>query len=113
MNTKWLIKNWFRVGHKISWKLSFETLIGLLYFNPCFQKDWVYNIVQKKHKFVLGYLKQDFQNIIDKYKTETISTAIQIPQKKYIWVMWWQGEENAPDLVKMCINSINKQFTLR
>ena len=81
MNTKWLIKNWFRVGHKISWKLSFETLIGLLYFNPCFQKDWVYNIVQKKHKFVLGYLKQDFQNIIDKYKTETISTAIQIPKK--------------------------------
>ena len=108
MNTKWLIKNWFRVGHKISWKLSFETLIGLLYFNPCFQKDWVYNIVQKKHKFVLGYLKQDFQNIIDKYKTETISTAIQIPKKKYIWVMWWQGEENAPELVKMCINSIRK-----
>lgn len=108
MNTKWLIKNWFRVGHKISWKLSFETLIGLLYFNPNFQKDWVYNIIQKKHRFVLDYLRQNFQTIIDKYKSQTISTDIRISEKRYIWVMWWQGEQNAPDLVKMCIDSIRK-----
>lgn len=25
-----------------------------------------------------------------------------------IWTMWWQGEENAPDIVKMCINSMRK-----
>lgn len=25
---------------------------------------------------------------------------------EYIWTMWWQGEENAPVLVKKCIDSM-------
>ena len=25
-----------------------------------------------------------------------------------IWTMWWQGEENAPELVRACINSVRK-----
>lgn len=25
--------------------------------------------------------------------------------KKYVWVCWWQGADQAPDLVKACINS--------
>lgn len=34
------------------------------------------------------------------------------PKKKIVenpvWVMWWQGEDIAPDIVKICINSIKK-----
>lgn len=29
-------------------------------------------------------------------------------EENYIWVLWWQGEENAPPLVKACIKSIRK-----
>lgn len=110
MNTRWLIKNWFRVGAKISWKLSFETLISLLYFIPIFQNDSVYKMVQRKHSFVLSYLKEHYSYLIDQFKCYSDSESIskQISTKKYIWVMWWQGEENAPDLVKMCIRSIRK-----
>lgn len=106
MNTRWLIKNWFRVGYKISWKLSFETLVSLLYFVPAFKRDSIYKIVQKKHKFVLDYLKEAYSYRIDQYKE--IEAVVNLPEKHYIWVMWWQGEEKAPDLVKMCINSIRK-----
>ena len=106
MNTKWLIKNWFRVGHKISWKLSFETLVSLLYFIPAFKRKGVYNIVQKKHEFVLNYLKDSYSYLLDKYRK--IDSPILKPEKHYIWVMWWQGYQAAPDLVKMCINSIQR-----
>ena len=68
MNTRWLIKNWFRVGHKISWKLNFETLISLLYFIPVFQNEFIYRIVQKKHRFVLDYLAENYSELIGKYK---------------------------------------------
>lgn len=34
------------------------------------------------------------------------------PKKKIVenpvWIMWWQGEDIAPDIVKVCINSIKK-----
>lgn len=107
MNTKWLIKNWFRVGHNISWKLSIETLISLLYFVPPFKNDFFYKVVKKKHAFVLGYLKRDNQTLLDKYNAIEHETA-KHPEKKRIWVMWWQGEENAPSLVKVCLSSIRK-----
>ena len=29
-------------------------------------------------------------------------------QNNVIWTMWWQGEENAPEIVKMCVNSMRK-----
>ena len=104
MNTRWLIKNWFRVGFKFSWKLSFETLISLLYFIPCFRISLIYKIIQKKHEFVIRYLKNHFSYLLEKYKTTKNTEDISF--EHYIWVMWWQGYDNAPDLVKMCINSI-------
>ena len=107
MNTKWLIKNWFCVGKNISWKLNFETLAGLLYFVPAFQRDSIYKIVQKKHKFVLDYLADNYQSLIEKYRS--ISNEISLPSAEHkIWVMWWQGEDNAPELVKMCIESMRR-----
>ena len=106
MNTKWLIKNWFRVGHKISWKLSFETLISLLYFNPHFQNDFIYRIVEKKHRFVLDYLKSNCPEVLSQF--ESVKDEPVPLNRKFIWVMWWQGEENAPPLVKACISSMRR-----
>lgn len=108
MNVKWLVKNWFRVGHKISWKLDFEVLISLLYFHPFSRREWVYKVIEKKHAYVLNYLKSHYQNILGKYSMLKIENNPQPSEEHYIWVMWWQGEENAPELVKMCINSIRR-----
>ena len=108
MNTRWLIKNWFRVGHKISWKLNFETLISLLYFIPVFQNEFIYRIVQKKHRFVLDYLAENYSELIGKYKKLDFPDIKKSENKHYIWVMWWQGESSAPELVRMCIDSMRK-----
>ena len=108
MNVKWLIKNWFRVGYKISWKLDFEVLASLLYFHPLFKREWVYRIIEKKHEYVLTYLKNRYQGILDKYTMINCHDFETVKTDRYIWVMWWQGEEHAPELVRTCINSIRK-----
>ena len=106
MNTRWLIKNWFRVGFRISWKLSFETLISLLYFVPAFHKDCIYRIVEKKHRYVLDYIDKSYSWLVEKYMKQPINVVHAADH--YIWVMWWQGEENAPKLVRTCIDSMRR-----
>lgn len=102
------IKLWFRTGHYVSWKIAFYTLLNLLYFNKHLQFDWIYkHIVTKKHKYVIEYTKKEMQETIEKYRSikDNIDSA---KINKTIWVCWLQGMENAPDIVKLCVNSINE-----
>ncbi|MDR0914085.1 MAG: capsular polysaccharide synthesis protein [Oscillospiraceae bacterium] len=58
---------------------------------------------------VYNHLLKKYGYVIDKYKTTTeFAPANQSSTSKKIWVLWWQGVENAPPLVKICINSIIK-----
>ena len=105
MGNLWHVKNWFRVGRNISWKLNFYTLGGFLYL----YKPWdvFYRLAEKKHKTVIAYLKKDLEMVIDKYR-DIEESSIQTEYPKRIWILWWQGEENAPDLVKACIKSVRR-----
>lgn len=107
MNIKWQIKNWFRVGRKISWKLNFETIMTILYFNKPFQNDFVYRHVNKKHQFVLNYIKESGKEVLEKYSSTPNTAALaEVPADRKIWIMWWQGEDTAPTLVRKCLESI-------
>lgn len=104
MGNLWHVKNWFRVGHNISWKLNFYTFGGFLYlYKPC---DFFYRMAEKKHTFVISYLKKEMHDIIAKYKNiDEIEIASYTPR---IWILWWQGKDNAPDLIKACIRSVER-----
>ena len=52
--------------------------------------------------FIKRYLKWK-----DNYDIESIGTNDKIRTNRTIWVYWKQGLQNAPDLVKKCINSIH------
>lgn len=54
------------------------------------------------------YLKNDDVKL-DKIQ-EVEKNIIDHPELKNnaIWTMWWQGEENAPEIVRLCINSMRK-----
>lgn len=106
MSNLWHVKNWFRVGRNISWKLNFNTLFGYLYFFKPFQNDFFYNQAEKKHAFILSSLEKDFTHIINKYKNKPEVTENKT--EKVIWTLWWQGLDNAPPLVKACINTMKK-----
>ena len=63
---------------------------------------------------IVKFIEKEFKEIIAKYKKNTCSPAVaeikEIAEKSKtnIWVFWWQGYENAPALVKKCIDSVRK-----
>ena len=104
MSNQWHIKNWIKVGRTFSWKLSFYTLGGFL---GLFSKNKLFfRLAQKKHKFILDYLKTNLHETITEYQ-EYKETPLAATGRN-IWTIWWQGEENAPELVKACIRSMKK-----
>lgn len=81
-----------------------------------FSKDM--NEVQLKYRYIKTTL-QPLLQLYDAYqgKWESMGTLAEgIDQKDDfegkipVWVCWWQGEENAPELVKTCLNSIRKNI---
>ena len=50
-------------------------------------------------------VQKDFELLVNKYK-HLIYSEKNIEEDSPIWVMWYQGIQNAPDIVKSCIQSI-------
>lgn len=103
MGYLWHVKNWFRVGKEFSWNLSFNTLAGFIGLSKYFQKGFFLKRADKKHEYILSLLEKEFAPLIEKYKT--IPESTEKNKENIIWILWWQGLENAPPLVKACINS--------
>lgn len=55
---------------------------------------------------VLKYLKKKYLPVIEQCDYQESSERI--GPTSNIWMLWWQGYENAPDIVKACIASIRK-----
>ena len=58
-----------------------------------------------KKRFDKETIKKDFKVLVNKYeylldKNETI------PEDSPIWIMWYQGIKNAPELIKFCVQSV-------
>lgn len=80
---------------KVACKLNFPIVI---------QKridSYLYNLVYKKIKCYF----EKAENNIDYSKDKQIN--------KVAWIFWWQGIENAPDIVKMCVNSVKNNLGYR
>lgn len=63
--------------------------------------------IDKKHKSIEKFIKRDLKNVIDKYIDE-IQPYLSNSENadKNIWVLWWEGEGNMPEIVRACIHSI-------
>ncbi len=53
-----------------------------------------------QHRAVLKYLRRKYAYVIEKYKSQ--KPEHKISQNMPLWSMWWQGEDNAPEIVKLC-----------
>ena len=68
-----------------------------------YSKKWVHFINQKKIHFVINSIGKEIQPIIDRYQ------SYKIPNTKIgnrVWVFWYTGIENAPPIVKKCIEQM-------
>lgn len=61
---------------------------------------------QKQNACIYEYLKEKYHYLIQEYNTNFKTYPKQ--KKKYIWVFWYQGLQDAPLVVKKCILSIEK-----
>ena len=64
--------------------------------------------VEPNHKSLTwNNIKKDFELLVNKYKY-LFKHEKNIDENSPIWMMWYQGIENAPPLVKSCIQSVIK-----
>lgn len=64
----------------------------------------VFNMPYRRQKAFYNYVKKYCD---DSVVTSNISTHID-PEKLPIWQIWFQGQDLAPDIVKLCFKSIDK-----
>lgn len=64
-----------------------------------------------KYTLVTKYLYKKNRNLINKWqkKEKNDTSHKKIKDSKYVWICWWQGLNNAPDIVKACVNRIKKR----
>lgn len=56
--------------------------------------------------FTMGYLEKKYKDVIKNYDCQESKECIGLNSN--IWVFWWQGYEQAPSIVKACIESIKR-----
>lgn len=70
---------------------------------------WILGRIQgreRKHKAVTHYLQRFYSSSLT-YQHEKFAISPN-PYPDSIWVCWWQGEEQMPEVVKLCYKSLQK-----
>jgi hypothetical protein len=62
----------------------------------------------KKHEIMMEYFEKTFGNFVREYDYNRPLPEDDPSLHDRIWVCWWQGIEQAPELVKRCVASIQK-----
>ena len=101
-----------RIAKVVGWKNAFLTLrakfdIQIMNHNSYIETPNIKKRLLKKHEIMMHYIDKEFSEFIDDYDFNDVK--LEKNDKKLnniIWVCWWQGLDNAPEIVKTCINSI-------
>lgn len=60
------------------------------------------------NKTMILLLKEEFKDIIDRYRQLKKNIETPFSQSSIIWVCWWQGEDQMPQMIKQCYYSLCK-----
>ena len=100
LKTKRIIKegcyNLKKFGPKVMWAQ-----------NNCILNDNSSKSLVNKNKILFNYLTNKYTDIIQKYNDKAIHqyTCDEISNLP-MWILWWQGEDNMPDMIKVCYRSV-------
>lgn len=107
------LKATYDVAKVISIKAALVTFrakidIQVMNRNGFKEPERVKNRLMKKHEIMLDFLEEKFKDfwLSYKYKTELPDCDEHLRNK--IWICWWQGIDNAPEIVKACVDSIKR-----
>lgn len=85
------------------WKGSMLIFYIISYRIFRFYSPLAFFFLSLKHQIILNYLRE-----LDKTKNVPIMKPKKEVSTKTIWMFWWQGETNMPELVRACINSVKQ-----
>lgn len=92
---------------KEDWKeFSFKVALGRIIRDcPFFSWEVRRNYYEKQ---VYSYIKNEYEDVVKKCVQEYKEEQSTVCDTRYIWVMWWQGEEAMPPIVKACYSSLTR-----
>ena len=93
-----------RHGHV---KLAFMRFFASLFNGTVIARNLLGNVDQ----YILNYLEKEYSYVLEKYNDYNVGTMY--IDDAPVWVCWLQGYEQAPVIVKKCIDSIKKSTTRR
>ena len=104
-----MIKKIVRYGLKfLSFTFHFNPLIAIrLFFVPLLALNKpLYDRNSYKHRVIKEYLKRKFGKTINGFKEKKYEVDFSLTESYQVWFFWWQGEENMPQLVRTCYNTL-------
>lgn len=103
----------FRIARVTSWPEAINTFrakldIQVMSRNGYKEPPAVKKRLLRKHETVLKYLENRFGDFFESYDYDTPLPSSDPALEGKIWMCWWQGEENAPEIVRACIDSVRR-----
>jgi hypothetical protein len=102
-----------KIAKETSWSDAIATFkakidIQLMNRNGYYESPQIKLNLLKKHEVMNKYFQKNFTDFIHSYNFDFSNMENSSNYKNCIWVCWWQGIDNAPEVVKKCIESIRK-----
>lgn len=103
-----------KIAKVTSLKEALETFrakidIQIMNHNGYYENEARKKHLLKKHDIMIRYYEKTFGDFLETYDYNHGNQ--ELPKSEYadcIWICWWQGLNQAPDLVKVCVNSIKR-----
>lgn len=94
----------------------FTRYVNRIFRRPMFYKEFgikesneIWNTPENSSDVCRRIIEKEFTDLIEKYKKlDKTFDRNKTNNSKYIWVLWLQGEDKMPEIVKLCIKSIKK-----
>lgn len=107
------LKATYRIAKVTSIRKAIKTFIAkidiqIMNHNGYYENDTRKKHLINKHNIMIEYYEKTFGNFLNEYKPINNKQIKGKDMSNTIWICWWQGLENAPDIVKKCVDSIKK-----
>ena len=88
-----------RLYREFGFKVAFASFCSSAFSHPMAITRW-------KERVLINWIRKNYSGILKKYKNSTSNESDEV--SNIIWSIWWQGEENAPEIVKKCLASVRQ-----
>lgn len=102
-HVKWLWQEYQAFGASV----AIPALLCKVYKYGVHKDALAWRLNTWKHRSVIKCLERKYGDVISRYVDRQGSRgAGESACKDYIWTLWWQGEESAPETIRMCFQSM-------